>query len=145
MLLATIALTSLGVLTLNHLQAQPPPDGTPTAPPASVPPPGAPGAPGTPGGPARPRPYPPQFRGRMRNSFQPTFMSLKHAKMELERSTDDFGGHRQSAIDACDKAIQELDAVIKAQAAAARQLPPPGGPGNPGALQAPAPPQAPPQ
>jgi hypothetical protein len=36
---------------------------------------------------------------------------LKRVKMDLERSKEDFDGHRQSAMDACDKAVQELEAV----------------------------------
>jgi hypothetical protein len=47
-------------------------------------------------------------------------MALRRIKMQLENSKEDYDGHRQSAIDACDKAAQELEAVQKSiQAAAA--------------------------
>jgi hypothetical protein len=43
---------------------------------------------------------------------------LRRAKAELERSKEDFDGHRETAIDACDKALQELEAVQKSVEAA---------------------------
>jgi hypothetical protein len=39
---------------------------------------------------------------------------LRMVKADLQRSQDDYGGHKDSAIAACDKAMEELDAVIKA-------------------------------
>jgi hypothetical protein len=81
--------------------------------------------------------------GRSRATFQQTMSSLRRAKMELQRSSQDFDGHRQSAMDACDKAMAELQAVVQAQAAASRMAPPQGQ-----VSPAPAPtptPQAPPQ
>jgi hypothetical protein len=39
---------------------------------------------------------------------------LRMVKTELQRSQDDFGGHKDSAIEACDKAMLELEAVMKA-------------------------------
>jgi hypothetical protein len=39
---------------------------------------------------------------------------LRMVKAELQRSQDDFGGHKDSALEACDKAMQELEAVMKA-------------------------------
>jgi hypothetical protein len=39
---------------------------------------------------------------------------LKQVKMALQGSQDDFGGHKESAIAACEKALEELDAVMKA-------------------------------
>jgi hypothetical protein len=53
------------------------------------------------------------MRGRPGIVYRQASSVLKRAKMELQRATDDFDGHRQSAIEACDKAIQELDAVQK--------------------------------
>jgi hypothetical protein len=50
---------------------------------------------------------------------QATF-SLRRAKMELEHTTNDFNGHRQSAIDACAKAITELEAIQASEQAAAQ-------------------------
>jgi len=64
---------------------------------------------------------------------------LRMAKMQLQRSTNDFDGHKASAIQACDKAMEELQAIVKASVAAQQRLqPPPAG-------QAPGQPSAPPQ
>jgi hypothetical protein len=53
--------------------------------------------------------------------YRQAVMILKRAKADLERSTDDFDGHRQSAMEACDKAVAELEAVQTAiQASAAK-------------------------
>jgi hypothetical protein len=49
---------------------------------------------------------------------------LRMVKTELQRSQDDFGGHKDSAIEACDKAMQELQEVLKAS-------PPPPSPQQP--------------
>jgi hypothetical protein len=43
-----------------------------------------------------------------------TMNDLRMVKADLQRSQDDFGGHKNSAIEACEKAMQELDAVMKA-------------------------------
>ena len=59
---------------------------------------------------------PPGFRGRTGMNYRNAVMLLKRAKTDLENSKDDFDGHRQSALDACDKAIQELEAVQTAAA-----------------------------
>jgi hypothetical protein len=56
----------------------------------------------------------------MGNNYQRTTFFLKQAKADLERSSQDYDGHRQSAIDACDKAIHELDAVEASVRASAR-------------------------
>jgi hypothetical protein len=104
LLIAAIALVGTGTLTLNSLLAQssatPPAGGQPVSPP-----------PGRPAGP----------RGRLgMYNYHGIAMTLKRVKAELEKSTDDYDGHRQSAIDACDKAAQELEAVqASVQAAAA--------------------------
>jgi hypothetical protein len=45
--------------------------------------------------------------------YQRALTALQQAKMELQRSTNDFDGHRDSAMEACDKAIVELQAVVK--------------------------------
>jgi hypothetical protein len=67
-------------------------------------------------------PWPPN-RGAMVPGYKPrppqialnqTILSLRRAKMELQHSKDELGGHRQSAIDACEKAIQELEAALRA-------------------------------
>jgi hypothetical protein len=71
------------------------------------------------------------------------------AKMQLQRSTNDFEGHKDSAIQACDKAMEELQAVMKVAIAEEQkaQTPPQGqAPGQPpAATQAPAPPAPAPQ
>ena len=54
-------------------------------------------------------PMPP--RGRMIGLYRQSVRMLTMAKADLQRSKDDFNGHRQSALDACTKAIQELEAV----------------------------------
>ncbi len=55
--------------------------------------------------------------GRMRQG-RPVFIralnALRMAKMELQRTEGDLGGHKQSAIEACDKALQELAEAMKA-------------------------------
>lgn len=43
--------------------------------------------------------------------YHQVIFMLKRTKMDLERSKDDYDGHRQTAMEACDKAIQELEAV----------------------------------
>lgn len=58
-------------------------------------------------GPRQPRPF-----------IMRTLNDLRMVKAELTRSQEDFGGHKASAIDACDKATAELEAVLKT-------LPPP--------------------
>ncbi len=110
LLLAAIALMGTMTLALNELRAQ-------NAPPS----PGAPTSPGFTPGPGQGRPgMPPGFRGRPGGRYGQTIMFLRMSKAELERSTDDFDGHRQSAIEAVDKAMQELQAVqTSIQAAAA--------------------------
>ena len=110
LLIVAIALVGTATLTLNSLRAQdqPAPGGPPPA--GQAPPPGM-----RPGGP------PPGFRGRPGASYRQAIGILKRAKADLERSKEDFDGHRQSAMDACDKAMQELQAVQDSiQAAAAK-------------------------
>jgi hypothetical protein len=71
-------------------------------------------------------------------------MFLRRAKMDLENSKDDFAGHRQTAIDACEKAMQELEAVqasIQATAAKASAPPPDAQAPPSGPAQAAPPPQ----
>jgi hypothetical protein len=104
---ATMTLIAALTLTVNSLRAQdtPPPGG----PPAGGPPPGQQAPP-----PNMRQGMRPGMRGRPDIIYRQASSILKRAKMDLERATEDFDGHRQSAIDACDKAIQELDAVQKA-------------------------------
>lgn len=83
----------------------------------NTPPVGAPpGAQNGPPGALRPRP-----RGGL--SYRGVIRNLQMAKTQLERDKHDYDGHRQSAIDACNTAIAELQAVQKsideARAAAA--------------------------
>jgi len=56
---------------------------------------------------------PPRAR-QPRMVVQRTMNDLRMLKTELQRSQDDFGGHKSSAIEACDKATEELDALLKA-------------------------------
>jgi hypothetical protein len=46
-------------------------------------------------------------------------MDLKQVKLALQGAQEDFGGHKDSAIAACDKALEELDAVMKTMPAPA--------------------------
>jgi hypothetical protein len=43
-------------------------------------------------------------------------MALRRAKLELEHAKDTFNGHQQTAIDACERAIQELETVVRKSA-----------------------------
>jgi len=98
-------------LILNNSRAQdtaPVPAPTPT-PPSVAPTPGQPVAP-DPG--PRPRPMPPRAR-QPRMFVLRAQADLKQVKMALQGSTEDYGGHKESAIAACDKALEELDAVMK--------------------------------
>lgn len=101
-LLATV--TILGLAALTGLQAQQTPTpSTSTPPPAGqavAPPPGRPFA--------RP-PFDPRMRGM--NRYRGLAAALRRAKIDLEKSTEDYNGHRQSAIEAIDKAVTELEAV----------------------------------
>jgi hypothetical protein len=64
--------------------------------------------------------------------FQRSIIFLKQSKTQLERSDSDFGGHKQSAIAACDKAIEELEAAMKAAPPTPK---PPSGPQPPPSAQ----------
>ena len=59
------------------------------------------------------RPPLPGFR-QTRPVFARTLGDLRAVKMELQRTQGDLGGHKDSAIEACDKAMQELAEVMKA-------------------------------
>jgi hypothetical protein len=89
---------------------------------------------------------PPRFR-QPRTIYARTLSDLRAVKIELQHSPDDLGGHKDSAIEACDKAILELTAVMKAlppPPSPQRPMPPPGGPlPSPAAPQV-APPATPP-
>ncbi len=115
LIIAALALVGIATLTFDSLRAQ-----NAAAPPPSaqqVPPPGN-----------RPRPMmgPRNRQGMM---YQRAVMFLKQVKMELQNSKEDYDGHRQSAMEACDKAVLELEAVqtsiqtAAAKAAAAQQAP----------------------
>jgi hypothetical protein len=59
----------------------------------------------------------PGFRSTPQHqSFRAAVMALRRAKLELQHSKDTFNGHQQTAIDACDKAIQELEIVARPRA-----------------------------
>lgn len=114
----------------SRAQQTPPPAGPPTI------------SHGPPGG---MRPIPPGFRGRAGARYMQTIMFLKMSKAELQHATEDFDGHRQTAMDACDKAIAELEAVqsivqseAAAKAAAARAAQSNQAPATPAAPAAPA-------
>jgi hypothetical protein len=120
LLLSAVVFGGVLILALNTVLAQnPPPAGAPASP-GFHPPTGSPAA-------------------RARNEimlYRRTASYLKNAKQQLQRSTEDYNGHRQSAIDACDKAMQELTAVAQsiddaAKAAAAASAPAAGAPANP--------------
>ena len=105
--------------------------------------------PGAPGNPGMPRPNQPMRLYSVRSSIG----ALDRVIMDLKHSDKDFDGHKDSAIDACTKAREELMAVAKS---AGIPIPPPRMPGQrpmgvppPGAAApapaAPAQPAAPPQ
>jgi hypothetical protein len=125
-------------LFLNSSQAQnDAPAPAPTAPSAAP----APGQQPMPG----PRPLPPRAR-QPRIFVQRAVADLRQVKMVLQNSQEDFAGHKESAIEACDKALAELEAVMKA----IPQPTPPQRPAQPPAVSnpppaAPAQPAAPPQ
>jgi hypothetical protein len=60
-------------------------------------------------------------------SVRSAIMSLDRVMLDLKRSSNDFDGHKQSAIDACVKTREELMAVAKA---AGIPIPPPRLPGQ---------------
>lgn len=106
---------------------------------------------GQPGQPGQPPPFrgpPPNFRrGPQRGAYLYTrgLADLHMIKMELQRSKTDLGGHRDSAVDAVDRAIAELEAVRAYEQTNAVHMPPPGqGAGQPVPQAAPAAPAAPP-
>jgi hypothetical protein len=96
-------------------------------------------------GPAGPNPPqfqrmpPPRFR-QPRPVYSRAVSDLRAVKMELQRAQGDLGGHKDSAIEACDKAMQELLAVMKAlpplPSPERPQQPPPGATPLPAAPQA---------
>jgi hypothetical protein len=52
-----------------------------------------------------------------RFAVQAALRDLQQVKTTLQNSQDDFGGHRDAALAACDKAVEELTAVMKAMPA----------------------------
>jgi len=125
---------------LNNSQAQ---SNAAPAPPAAAP---------TAAQPPAPAPLPmiqgrPFTRGRQPAPvFSMAIRDLRMAKMQLQQSTNDFDGHKAAALQACDKAMEELQAVVKASIAAQQKQPPPPGPasGQPAAPPATAPAPVPP-
>jgi hypothetical protein len=89
---------------------------------------------------------PPGFR-RTRPDFARALGDLRVVKMELQHYQGDLGGHKDSAIEACDKAMQELAAAMKALPplpSPQRPTQPPFGATPPLSLQQAAPPATPP-
>ncbi len=108
-----VLLVGAATLTVDKLLAQNnPPAATP---PVQFPPPG-----NHPG-------LNPAVRSRMiAGNYRRTVIFLKQTKVQLEGAKEDYDGHRQTAIDACDKAIKELEAVqaaIEEAAKATNQVP----------------------
>jgi hypothetical protein len=66
-------------------------------------------------GPAPPpvQKFPPPRPNQPRPIFLRTMNDLRMVRAQLQRSPDDYGGHKDSAIEACDKALQELEAIMK--------------------------------
>src|ERR1700733_16139740 len=97
-------------LSLNNSQAQndaPAPAPVPAAPSVQpvAPVPGQPPSLG-------PRPMPPRMR-QPRMAVQMALRDLRQVKMVLQGSQEDFGGHKDTAIEACDKATAELEEIMK--------------------------------
>jgi hypothetical protein len=113
LLLSGIAVIGALSLTLSSLRAQ-------TAAPATPPAPTSPSAP-------PPIRRPMMAHPRIRSAIR----ALEGAKLELQNAPHDFGGHRQEALDSCDKAIKELKEALEF---VAKQKPPV----SPGAAPAPA-------
>jgi hypothetical protein len=135
-MLAAVGITWVLAFSLSSSQAQ-----------NDAPPPGPAPAPNQPSGIFPGRTDPPQLHrlppprfGRQRLAFSRTLSDLRMAKMELQHSSGDLGGHKDSAMQACDKAIEELTAAMKALPVP----PPPQRPMEPpsGINPPPAPPQA---
>jgi hypothetical protein len=60
------------------------------------------------------------LRPRQPRAFvQRALIDLRQVKLALQGAQEDFGGHKDSAIAACDKALEELNAVMKAMPAPA--------------------------
>ncbi|MGO8698003.1 MAG: hypothetical protein ACLQVY_09835 [Limisphaerales bacterium] len=113
MTLAGLACAGALALSWDNLRAQSDPTAPATpAPAAPATPPNQP-SPTTPETPRQLNP-PPRPRGRPGLTYQRTLYSLQQTKLELQQATNDFDGHRTLALDACDKAITELEAVMKA-------------------------------
>lgn len=101
-LIAMVAIVGMATLMFTTLHAQPAP-GAGGLPPAGQ---GAPPA-------ARPGPrLGPHTRDVM--AYRNAIRTLRMAKIQLQGAKDDYNGHRQSAMAACDTAIQELEAVTAA-------------------------------
>jgi hypothetical protein len=65
--------------------------------------------------PPPPQKFPPRPRpNQPRPIIMRTMNDLRMVKAQLQRSHEDYGGHKDSAIEACDRALQELEAVMKA-------------------------------
>ena len=97
-------------------QDAPAPNPVPSPAPAPAPAPMPPGR----------RPMGPMTGRPLRMSVPMAVRSLQDVKRGLQAAQDDVGGHKQSAIDACDKALEELQEVMKVLPA---PQPPPQRPG----------------
>jgi hypothetical protein len=70
---------------------------------------------------------------RSRFVLQNTIRDLQRVKADLQNAKEDYDGHRDTAIAACDKALEELQAVMKAMPAfrmPRQPQTPPGAPTN---------------
>lgn len=110
----------------------------------AAPPPASPQPPSGYPAPQPPMGYPGQPPGRFRGPgaflYQRAINDLTMVKREMLRAPDDLGGHRDSAVAACDKALEELHAVQAIVQARPPRRPPMAPPMAP--PSAPAPPPA---
>lgn len=129
MMIAGLACAAALALSLNSLRAQ-----TNAAPPPAAPSAPAPRQPG-----AQTMPMRPSTRAM---TYQRALVALRQARTELKLSQENLEGHKETAIAACDKAIEELSAVAKLVGPAPganRMMPPPGAPPAPATAPEPAP------
>lgn len=62
--------------------------------------------------PAVEKAYPPGAMKRHPAMFR-AISSLRSAKQDMENAGHDFGGHKKAALEACDKAIAQLELALK--------------------------------
>ncbi|HEY3862176.1 MAG TPA: hypothetical protein VGO59_09835 [Verrucomicrobiae bacterium] len=115
--IVTAGIALVLALASGNLRAQDNPAGQPVAPPPIAPNPPSnlaqPGQPVAPSPVPRPAPLPPRFRQQPRIYVQRAVSDLRMVKMTLQNDQQDYGGRKESAIAACDKAMQELQEIMK--------------------------------